>query len=66
MVTEKSDILYVVRIEETFPWMLLHWAGFFIGGSTFVIGTSLYFYPELEYGATWSAGSVFILRVVKD
>ncbi len=45
-----------VGIEKTLPWMLLHWSGFFIGGFTFLIGTSLYFHPSWEYGARWSAG----------
>ena len=44
------------KIEETFLWMFFHWSGFFLGGSTFVAGTSLYFFPDLTYGGEWSAG----------
>jgi hypothetical protein len=52
---EKVDQGEIVRVEETFSWMLLHWAGFFVGGFTFVIGTLLYFHPSWEYGAACSA-----------
>jgi hypothetical protein len=44
-----------IRIEETFLWMFFHWAGFFLGGSTFVAGTVLYFFPDLPYQGEWSA-----------
>ena len=45
-----------IRIEETFIWMLFHWGGFFLGGSTFIVGTALYFFPDLPNGGEWSAG----------
>ena len=44
-----------VPVEQTFAWMLFHWGGFFVGGSTFVAGTALYFFPDIPFGGQWSA-----------
>eukprot|EP00123_Amoebidium_parasiticum_P013970 comp22254_c0_seq1/m.32877 comp22254_c0_seq1/g.32877 ORF comp22254_c0_seq1/g.32877 comp22254_c0_seq1/m.32877 type:complete len:239 (-) comp22254_c0_seq1:921-1637(-) len=43
-----------VPIESTPLWMFFHFIGFFIGGTTFIAGTSLYYYPEWAPGAEWS------------
>jgi hypothetical protein len=36
-------------------WMLLHWIAFALGGTTFIAGTTCYFFPDWQQGAAVGA-----------
>lgn len=40
--------------EQTW-WQILHFFGFFIGGTTFIAGTSCYYYPDWQESAYYAA-----------
>ena len=67
LLKNQSDVSHIPA-QETFLWMIFHWSGFFVGGSTFVVGSTLYFFPDLMYSAEISAtlytiGSIGFLSV---
>jgi len=67
--TESSAILSNEKpLEEQLWWKITHWLGFFAGGSLFIAGTALYFFPDWPpsgelAGVFYTVGSLGFLYV---